>query len=158
MLLSQNYSPLPAADAVLLSVKPKYSDLILAGQKRVEFRRVWAANDVRQIAVYSTAPVQRVVALVSVNEVVCEPPSKLWSHCAALGGGLTKRELLEYFQGKPRGFAILLGQVRKLKRPVDPRDLFSAFTAPQSFRYLTLSEVKNLSKRVTVPVNNEKIA
>lgn len=140
-------SPLEGGRAILLSVKPKYADLIVSGEKRVEFRRVWAAEEVDLIAIYTSSPVQRIVALVGVESVVRASPKKLWSHCATLGGGLTAHELADYFNGKAHGYAVLLGEVRKFKKPVDPRTLFETFSAPQSFRYLTATEVKRLERR-----------
>lgn len=148
MTLLQECSPHPTARAILLSVKPKYSDLILTGQKRVEFRRTWAADEVGLIAVYSSSPSQRIVALVDVDEVVCDSPAKLWNHCTSRGGALTRREFLDYFDGKSLGYAVLLGEVRKLKNPLDPHGVFSEFSAPQSFRYLTTAEMKKLTKMV----------
>ena len=146
MTLFRECSPPPAGRAILLSIKPKYSDLILSGEKRVEFRRTWAAEEVGLIAVYASSPIQRIVALVGVDEVVWASPTKLWSHCTSRGGALTRRELNEYFNGKGQGCAVLLGVVRKLKQPIDPHAVFKEFSAPQSFRYLTAPEVKKLEK------------
>jgi len=132
--------------AVLLSIKPKYSSLIVSGEKRVEFRRKWAAGKVGLIAVYASAPVQRIVALVNVEEVVLAPPRELKNHCVDRGGALTPTELMKYFAGNGYGYAVLLGRVRKLERPIDPRHLFRGFSAPQSFRYLSLAEVRRLEQ------------
>lgn len=146
-MLFQDCSQPLGGRAILLSIKPRFSDLILAGEKRVEFRRTWAADEIGLIAIYSSSPIQRIVALVSVDNVVCATPTALWSHCTNRGGALTRRELLEYFDGKAQGYAVLLGAVRKLKRPLDPRNLFEEFSAPQSFRYLTIAELKKLEKK-----------
>jgi predicted transcriptional regulator len=132
--------------AILLSVKPKYSDLIVSGEKRVEFRRRWAAEEIDHIAVYASAPIQRIVALVSVDEVIWASRTKLWGHCTSKGGALTRRELNAYFMGRGQGCAVMLGEVRKLEQPLDPRSVFKKFSAPQSFRYLTEVEIKKLEK------------
>lgn len=138
----------PGGRAVLLSIKPKFSDLILAGDKRVEFRRTWAIDEVGLIALYASAPVQRIVAFVVVDAVVWASPTQLWNYCTRRGGALTRRQLLEYFDGKGQGCAVLLGGVRKFAEPLDPRTLFKDFSAPQSFRYLSAAEVKKLEKSV----------
>jgi len=147
MSLFSEYSPPQAGRAILLSIKPKYSDLILSGEKRVEFRRAWASQEVKLIAVYASSPVQRIVALVEVEEVIWGLPTALWSHCAERGGALTRRELFDYFKGKKQGCAVLLGALRKLKTPLDPRSLVKEFTPPQSFRYLTSTELEKLEKK-----------
>lgn len=147
MMLFQEYLQPVSGRAILLSIKPKYADLILSGRKRVEFRRTWAADQVGLIVIYASSPVQRIVATVEVSEVVCASLTKLWSYCTSHGGGLTRRELIEYFDGKAKGYAALLGEVRKLKKPIDPQGLFADFSAPQSFRYLTAPEVKKIEKK-----------
>lgn len=130
--------------AVLLSIKPKYSDLILSSKKSVEFRRSWAREDVGLIVIYASSPQQRLVATVLVEEVVHTSPSKLWEYCRSHGGGLTRRELLDYFSGKPKGYAVILGTVKKLRKPIDPGLLIENFSPPQSFRYLTEVELKSI--------------
>lgn len=137
----------PGGRAILLSVKPKYADLILSGSKRVEFRRTWAADEVSLIAIYASSPVQRIVALVEIEDVVQGSPTTLWTHCTSRGGALTRRELFDYFDGKKQGCAILLGAVRTLQKPLDPKSLFKAFAPPQSFRYLTLGELGKIEKK-----------
>jgi predicted transcriptional regulator len=128
--------------AVLLSIKPKYSDLILSREKCVEFRRTWAREEVGLVVVYASSPQQRLVATVRVQEVIHASPSKLWEYCRNHGGGLTKKELFEYFSGKPKGYAVMLGKVKKMKKPIDPESIMENFSPPQSFRYLTERELK----------------
>lgn len=148
MSLFQESSPRPAGRAVLLSIKPKYADLILAGSKRVEFRRSWAAQDVSMIVLYSSSPIQRIVGVVEVCEVVTASPTSLWKTCTEKGGGLTKDELRAYFLGKPQGVAVLLGKVFKPAKHLDPSDIISNFVPPQSFRYLDANEYMKLEKKV----------
>lgn len=138
----------PAGRAVLLSVKPKYADLISCGSKRVEFRRTWAAEDVGLIAVYASSPIKKIVALVEVEDIVRGSPTLLWSHCASRGGALTRRELFDYFGGKSQGCAVLLGNVQPLASPIDPKSLFKAFAPPQSFRYLATAELNKIQGKL----------
>lgn len=130
--------------AVLLSIKPKYSDLILSREKLVEFRRSWAREDVGLVVIYASSPQQRLVATVPVQEVIHASPSKLWEYCRSHGGGLTRRELFDYFSGKSKGYAVILGKVKKMRKPIDPGSLIENFSPPQSFRYLTAVELKSI--------------
>lgn len=148
MLLFQESSPRLGGRAVLLSIKPKYADLILAGSKRVEFRRSWAAQDVSMIVLYSSSPIQKIVGVVEVEEVVVASPTSLWKTCVEKGGGLTRKELRMYFAGKSKGVAVLLGQVFKPEKHVEPSDIISNFVPPQSFRYLDTNEYMKLEKKV----------
>ncbi|WP_174977362.1 ASCH domain-containing protein [Pandoraea communis] len=133
---------------MLLSIKPKYADLILSGSKRVEFRRTWAKQDVSVIVLYSSSPVQRIVGAVAVDQIVVASPTSLWKTCAERGGGLTRNELRSYFAGKRKGVAVLLGEVLKLAKLVDPSDVIRAFRPPQSFRYLDSSEYIRIEKKI----------
>lgn len=136
----------PGGRAVLLSVKPRYSDLIVAGSKRVEFRRVWAAEPVQWIAIYSSSPTKQIVGMIEVKSVVVASPTALWQLNGNLGGGLTRDELRGYFAGRKTGYALLLGKRLVPPRPIAPSKLSSPFRAPQSFRYLTETEVKRISR------------
>lgn len=134
--------------AVLLSIKPRYSELIVTGTKRVEFRRTWAIEPVRWVALYSSSPAQQIVGIVEVDSVVVASPVTLWQLNATLGGGLTRAELRSYFEGKREGYALLLGQTWIPPSPIEPSKIVPAFRAPQSFRYLTESEMKQLTRRI----------
>jgi predicted transcriptional regulator len=143
---SPESSPPPGGRAVLLSVKPRFADQIVAGTKRVEFRRVWAHEPVHWMAIYSSSPAQQIVGVVQVESVVVASPLTLWRLNGSRGGGLTKAELLSYFAGKPKGYAVMLGQVLRPQAPIEPAEIVSGFRAPQSFRYLTDSEVMRLAR------------
>lgn len=138
----------PSGSAILLSIKPKFADLILEGSKRVELRRSIPAQRVGTIAIYSSSPVQSIVALVDVKETIEATPTKLWVIAKENGGGLTRKELLAYFESKSFGFALMLENVRVFEKPVNPNKIFKLFTAPQSFKYLTTKELQKLEKLV----------
>lgn len=144
MNLFQEFSQQPAGSAILLSVKPKFANLIVEGSKLVELRRTIPAQVVGTIAIYSSSPVQAIVALADVKETIEASPSKLWAIAKDNGGGLTKSELIAYFESKKTGFALMLENVRVYGKPVNPAKVFKLFSAPQSFRYLTSKEMKKL--------------
>lgn len=144
MTLFPDYLDSPSGRAILLSVKPKFAELIVAGSKRVELRRVIPAQPVATIALYSSSPVQAIVALVDVSETIRASPTKLWRLAKENGGGLTKAELQTYFEAKPMGFALLLANVRFFKKPINPNKVFKNFTPPQSFKYLLPKELQKL--------------
>jgi predicted transcriptional regulator len=144
MTLFPEYSDAQSGSAILLSVKPKFANLIVEGSKRVELRRTIPAQNVGTIAIYSSSPVQMIVALADVKEIIEASPTKLWDISKGNGGGLTKAELLAYFEGKKTGFALMLENVRVYGKPVQPTKVFKPFSAPQSFKYLTPKELKKL--------------
>lgn len=144
MTLFPDYSNSPSGSAILLSIKPRFADLIVDGSKLVELRRSIPAQPVGTIAIYSSSPIQSIVALADVKETIEASPSKLWPIANNNGSGLTKTELLAYFDKKTTGFALMLENVRVFAKPVNPTKIFKAFTAPQSFKYLSANELKKL--------------
>lgn len=146
MTLFPEFSDSHNGSAILLSVKPKFADLIVDGSKLVELRRSVPAQTVGTIAIYSSSPVQAIVALADVSETVEASPTKLWAIAKENGGGLTRAQLMDYFDSKSTGFAIMLQNVRVYDKPVLPTKIFKPFTAPQSFRYLTPKELKKLEQ------------
>lgn len=146
MTNSQKSSLPQAGKTIVLSIKPKYADLILAGTKTAEFRRAWAAEKVDTIVLYASAPIQKIVGVAQVSDVVLVSPSKLWDYCKKHGGGLTKSELLAYMDGKAKGHVILLCSVKRFDQGVLPSRVMTDFSPPQSFRYMTATEVRKLEK------------
>ncbi len=132
--------------AIVLSIKPKYANLILLGKKTVEFRRAWAAHEVSTIAIYASSPVCGLVGVVSVSEIIRAKPKLLWTYCSKQGGALSKGELSGYFEGKETGIAVLLEGVRRFSQTIDPRRIINGFSPPQSFRYLADSELMKLEQ------------
>lgn len=126
-----------AGRAVLLSIKPKYADLILAGTKTVELRRSWPSNDIGVMVIYSSAPVQRLTGVALINEIKECDLEALWSVAQEHGGGVTYEELTEYIDDKKLAYGVMLGKVMPAEVRVDPKSLFASFTPPQGFLYLT---------------------
>lgn len=134
--------------SIVLSIKPKYAELILAGSKTVEFRRAWAAEKVDTIAIYASAPIQKLVGVVRVSDVVRAKLATLWGYCSKRGGGLSKAELSAYMTGKDAGFAVLLEDVKRFNQGIDPNEVIMGFSPPQSFRYMMSSEMRKLEALV----------
>jgi predicted transcriptional regulator len=132
---------------VLLSVRPRFAEQILAGTKTVEFRRSWAAEPVGLAVVYSSSPVQRLVGIVEIEGTVLASPASVWTKCRSRGPGLERKELLEYFAGKDQAYGVLLGGLTLPTRPVPPKSLFRGFRPPQSYRYLSATELRRVGKQ-----------
>lgn len=133
--------------AILLSVKPRFADQIIAGTKKVEFRRSWAAEPVGLAVIYSSSPTQQIIAIVDIKGTVSAIPSTVWAKCRLLGPGLERKELLEYFSGKDQAYGILLGKVTLPPKPISPTLLFKDFRPPQSYRYLSTIELRRIGKQ-----------
>jgi predicted transcriptional regulator len=142
---SKKFLPMDA-NVALISIHPEYAEKIFAGEKRLEFRRVWAAQPVDVLAIYATAPVQRIVGLAWIEHVHHGGKSKLWELGKRYGGGISRRKLFAYLDGRKEAVALAIGQCRRFTEMLDPRLVFDAnFKPPQSFRYLRPEEIQQLN-------------
>lgn len=133
--------------AVLLSVKPRFAEQIVSGTKKVEFRRSWAAQPVGLAVIYASAPIQRLVCIVEVEGTVVASPASVWTKCRVRGPGLEQQELMQYFADKDQAYAVLLGDLVLPSKPVPPKPLFRGFRPPQSYRYLSATELRRVGKQ-----------
>lgn len=145
MSLFPEFSQQPAGRAVLLSIKPKYADLILTGTKTVELRRSWPSNDVGLMVIYSSAPVQRLTGIALITEIRECDPATLWEIARAHGGGVSEEELKDYIGRKTLAYGVMLGRVVPAEVLVDPKDLFPNFTPPQGFLYLSPQDYQRVT-------------
>lgn len=133
--------------AILISIHPGYADKIIAGEKKLEFRRSWATERADVLVIYATYPVQRIVAVASVEQVVVGSRSRLWELSRDIGGGISRSKLFSYLDGKTTAVAIELTKIRPIDGGLDPRRLFGhSFKPPQSFRYMKDEEYSKLGR------------
>lgn len=132
---------------ILISIHPSHAEKIISGEKRLEFRRSWAARPVEMLFIYATSRVQKVVAVAQVKHVFRGSRTSLWNLSRTKGGGISRRKLFSYLKGKKEAFAIELIKIKPIKGGIDPLLIFGPdFRPPQSFRYLTDEERAKLSK------------
>ena len=125
---------------VIISLKPRYADLILSGKKSVELRnRAVRLESGTTIWIYATRPVGRIVAFAKVKAVVYGEPTSIWKKfkreiC------IEKSEFNSYTEDRERVSAVALTRVQKLtERPTlnGIRELTGTFHPPQFYAYLT---------------------
>jgi len=64
---------------ILLSIKPKYAEMILSGEKKYEFRRsIFKNPNVRKVVIYASSPVSKVVGEFEVDDILSFDIAKLW--------------------------------------------------------------------------------
>jgi len=121
---------------VILSIRPRYVELMMEGTKRYEFRKVIFKNkNVNNIYIYSTSPVKKIIGSFKIGEIVEDRPERLWDNFEAFSG-LSAQEFFTYFNGVEKGFAIGIECFKVFDEPLDPNDLMPRFVPPQSFCYL----------------------
>lgn len=123
---------------VVLSIKPVYSEKILAGQKTVELRRRFpVAVPYGALAyIYSSSPVKAIVGTVSIRDVLKLPVEQIWTEFEATA--FIERPLFDkYFEGLDYGYALVFDDVKSFTRPLPLQELREkfGFEPPQSFLY-----------------------
>ena len=119
---------------VLLSIKPKYANQILEGNKRYEFRKsIFKNRDLDIVYIYSSSPEKKIVGAFMIKSIIENHPDQLWNECKDFSG-IEEEDFFNYFGGKEKGFAIEIGDV-EVFNPINPKDHIPDFVAPQSFCY-----------------------
>lgn len=129
---------LPKRD-VLVSIRPFYADKIVKGIKTVELRRRFT-DDLGPGAfalIYSTSPVQAIIGSVSIKSIHHISVKEIWNKYS-VAACVDKQDFDNYFSGLGKGYALVLGSVRRFRTAIKAAELSErfGFVPPQSFRYL----------------------
>ncbi len=120
---------------VLLSVKPKYAEKILEGEKKYEFRRaIFKNQNIEKVYIYSSSPVSKIVAAFEIEKILKDSPEKIWTLCQKYAG-ISKKDFFNYFKNSNAAYAIEMENIEVFKKPIDPFNEFKNFKPPQSFYY-----------------------
>jgi len=120
---------------VLLSIKPKYAELIKSGFKKYEFRRkIFKTNVGCKVFLYSTSPVRKIVGAFDALTIYEDLPLKIWNLFGE-HSGLSEDEFFRYFKNCNTAFAIEIKNLVIFDEPHDPSKYFLEFKPPQSYRY-----------------------
>lgn len=120
---------------VILSIKPKFAELIFQGEKKYEFRRsIFKDKRVKKVIVYASSPISKVIGEFEIDDVLNEKLDRLWTTTKDYSG-ISREYYKQYFKGKITGYAI------KIKRPKRYQNWFSieeefGIRPPQSFAYV----------------------
>lgn len=134
---------------VLLSIKPKYVEEIKNGNKRYEFRKSLCSaknrDKLEKIFIYSSAPVQKIVARFFVEEILEDHPKILWDKCKDVSG-IEHVDFFKYFKDRNSGLAIKISELKFFRKPIEPKKIIPNFSPPQSFCYI--DDIENV-KQIT---------
>ena len=119
---------------VILSIKPKYVERILSGEKKYEFRKIIFKEPVDEVIIYASSPIKKFVASFKIGEIIKDKPSSLWIKCNG-ESGLDESEFFSYFKDYNSGFAIRIMNLQTFNEPIEPTSIFNNFMPPQSFQY-----------------------
>lgn len=126
---------------ILMSIKPQFVEKIRRGEKMFEFRRVLPrCQEVDTIIVYASKPVGKVVGEITIDDYLTFPVEEMWEFTKA-ESGLTREEFFRYFHDKKNAHAIAIESYRDYDQPIPLDVLLPGRVPPQSYCYLSDSEV-----------------
>ncbi len=126
-------------ERLLISVRPKFAEMIFDGSKTVELRR--SRPNVRKGAVamvYVSSPIKQLQGAFEIANIVSARPGALWKRFGNKAG-VTRKEFFTYFAGKIVGHALVIKRAWKLAVATCLSCLKrkqKKFHPPQSFRYV----------------------
>jgi predicted transcriptional regulator len=129
---------------ILVSMKPKYAERILAGSKLIEIRKKFSNKWVgRKAALYASSPQKALVGEATVRSVTSGTPTAIWARFGA-GIGCSATEFHSYVGSATQIFAIELDDVFPYKAPIGlsviSHLLSEDLRPPQSYCDLSLGD------------------
>ena len=142
--------------AFLISIRPRFAEMIFAGSKTVELRRVCPKVSAGDLAlVYVSSPAMELRGSFEVGKILTASPSALWRKVGRKSG-VTRAEFLAYFKDKKQAHALVIKRAWPLPAPVGLKALRRSnggFRPPQNFHYLNRNE-SSLLTAFAVSQNN----
>ena len=132
--------------AMLLSVRPRYAESILAGTKRAEIRRQRPGIlPGTPVIIYATKPLGAVIGTAIIDQVCEGTPADLW-HQYHQDMGVTHQEFDHYLSGTSTAYLLLLSSATRLTSPLTLNDMRESadFRPPRSYRYINHSTLRTL--------------
>lgn len=124
---------------LFLSLKPRFAEAIVSGEKTIELRRRPPQIDTpTEALIYASSPTKELIGACWVDDVVAMAPWTLWRTFGPVAG-VTRHEFLRYFEGCKTAHGLLLSRPRRLPAAVgllEMRRTLGGFQPPQSFRYV----------------------
>lgn len=120
---------------ILLPIKPCYSQQILNGTKKVEYRKKLAKKAVDKILIYETSPTMKVVGEVDVVGILCYDPLTMWNETHYYGG-IGKDDFFKYFSNCEDSYAYVLQHPVRYDSPESLRD-YGINYVPQNYVYIS---------------------
>lgn len=118
-----------------MPIKPKYAIQILDGTKTFEYRKKkFQRENVESIVIYVTSPVKKILGEVELIGTLEGSPEYIWNKTFQ-NGGINKESYDDYFYGKHKAVAYMLGEVKKYENEKMLQD-FNINFYPQSYVYL----------------------
>ena len=129
--------------SLVLSLQPRFAELVFDGSKRTELRRRFAEGlEGCDVFVYVTSPVRELRGGFRVEAIWKGPPEELWDKVSETAG-VSRAQFDAYYRGREVAYAVEITDVWEFKSPsslVALRERLGDFVVPQSWRYVRAEE------------------
>ena len=120
---------------LLLPIKPKYVDAIIAGTKRVEYRtRIRKDSEVTTALIYRSGDLKKIVAEFTIGGIIEGSPKQVWEQTKELGG-IEEKDYFQYFANRNIAYAYQICNLVIYPEPI-PLVNLGIEKAPISFMYI----------------------
>ena len=120
---------------LLLPIKPKYVDAIIAGTKRVEYRtRIRKDSEVTTALIYRSGDLKKIVAEFTICGIIEGTPEQVWDQTKEFGG-IEEKDYFRYFANKDKAYAYQICNLVIYPEPI-PLVKLGIEKAPMSFMYI----------------------
>jgi len=139
---------------LLISVKPKFAEKIMSGEKTVELRKSAPLNIKKGnvILLYVTSPVKELWGYCQIDNIIKDNPTDLWKKVKKTAG-ISEKEFFEYFKNYENGYGLVIKNIRNIE-PIELENLklsINGFYPPQTYCYINRKDlVKSGLNRVLV--------
>ena len=117
---------------VLLSIKPKFVESIIKGNKKYEYRKAIFKKNVDTVVIYKTTPFCKIIGEFEIDGILFDTPENIWQITQEFAG-ITQDYFDKYFYNRKIAYAIKIGNIKQYE--LEPKDIIKQFKAPQSFMY-----------------------
>ena len=132
-------------EPLLLSLKPRYADLVFDGLKTVELRRRSPKNlEGRDVFIYVTNPDRILRGGFRVGNVWIGTPEEIWE-IVSESAGLDKSDFDAYYAGRDLAYALEIVDVWEFENAPTLetlKQMWGNFVVPQSWRYVKPDEYR----------------
>lgn len=132
-----------AQTPLLLSLKPRYADLIFGGSKRAELRRrVLRLMEGRDVFIYVTSPVMELRGGFRVGRIWTGTREEIWAEVSR-DAGVDRPDFDSYYAGRKVACALEITDVWEYTNPIGLnrlRNQLQNYVVPQSWRYVKSDE------------------
>ncbi len=120
---------------ILLSMQPQYWQLVIAGVKKYEFRRLFR-RDAVQAYIYLSSPRKEIAGFIDFGLPLVSTPERIAELAEKHSPG-SRQTMLDYMRGNKQGFAVPI-LTHEIIEPIALQELREKFnfTAPQGYLVL----------------------